>query len=81
MDQDEYIDIFVGYGVGGRYLRLLRQHWDLHVMVARSIGHRWDNLKGSRGFTQGDPLSPTIFNVVFNVVLCHYVMELAGKEA
>ena len=33
-----------------------------------------------RGVTQGNPLSPTIFNVVVDVVVCHWV-TLAVEEA
>ena len=28
---------------------------------------------GYRGATQGNPLSPTIFNVVIDAVICHWV--------
>ena len=32
--------------------------------------------------TQGDPLSPTIFNVVVDAVVCHWVTGvIAGAEA
>ena len=33
-------------------------------MVARAGGYYGEAFKGARGVTQGDPLSPTIFNVV-----------------
>ena len=31
------------------------------------------SVKGFRGVTQGEPLSPTIFNVVVDVVVRHWV--------
>ena len=36
--------------------------------------------KGARGVTQGDPLSPTIFNVVVDSVVHHWV-TLVVKDA
>ena len=42
-------------------------------MVARAGGYYGDAFKGARGVTQGDPLSPTIFNVVVDVVVRHWV--------
>ena len=41
-------------------------------MVARAGGYYGTVFKGEGGVTQGDPLSPTIFNMVVDtVVLCH----------
>ena len=34
-------------------------------------GYYGTGFKGARGVTQGDPLSPTIFNMVVDVVVCH----------
>ena len=42
-------------------------------MVARSAGYYGTAFKGERGVTQGDPLSPTIFNVVVDAVVSHWV--------
>ena len=49
-------------------------------MVARAGGYYGDAFKGARGVTQGDPLSPTIFNVVVDAVVRHWV-TLAVEEA
>ena len=49
-------------------------------MVARVRGYYRTGFKGARRVTQGDPLSPTIFNVVVYAVVCHWV-TLAVEEA
>ena len=49
-------------------------------MVERASGYQGETFKGYRGFTQGDPLSPTIFNVIVDAVLCHLVTEVSGEE-
>ena len=42
-------------------------------MVAWAGGYYGTGFKGARGVTQGDPLSPTIFNVVVDEVVLHWV--------
>ena len=42
-------------------------------MVARSGGYCGTAFKGGRGVKQGDPLSPTVFNVVVDAVVRHWV--------
>ena len=37
--------------------------------------------KGYRGVTQVDPLSPTIFNVVVDAIICHWVTVVMPTEA
>ena len=49
-------------------------------MVARAGGYYGTRFKGERGVTQGGPLSPTIFNVVVDAVVRHWVM-LSVEEA
>ena len=42
-------------------------------MVARAGGYYGTGFKGERGLTQGNPLSPTIFNMVVYAVVRHCV--------
>ena len=42
-------------------------------MVARAIGYYGAAFKGDRLVTHGDPLYPTIFNVVVDEVVRHWV--------
>ena len=46
-------------------------YWGKMTMVAQAEGYYWDAFKGARGVTQGDPLSPTIFNMLVDVVVRH----------
>ena len=51
-------------------------------MVARAGDYYGTAFWGERGLTQGDPLSPTIFNVVVDVVVRHWVKGvIADSEA
>ena len=49
-------------------------------MVARAGRYYGKGFKGEIGVTQGDPLSPTIFNVVVDAVVRHWLL-LATQEA
>ena len=49
-------------------------------MVARAGSYYGKGFKGGRGVTQGDPLSPTIFNVVLDAVVRHW-LTITVKEA
>ena len=51
-------------------------------MTARAGGYYGTAFKGERGVTQGDPLSPTMFNVVVDGVVRHWVTGvIADVEA
>ena len=49
-------------------------------MVARAGGYYGKDVKGERGVTQGDPLSPTIFNVVVDAFVRHWLNGLVDAE-
>ena len=72
MDRSRCLGILEGYGVGHRALRLLRQYWERLRMVVRRGGYYGATFRKERGVTQGDPLSPTILNVVVDAVVRHW---------
>ena len=79
LDRSRCIEILKGYGVGPRAWRLLRTYWGKMTMVAKAGGYYGDAFKGARGVTQGKPLSPTIFNVVVDVLVRHWVTMALDK--
>ena len=80
LDRSRSLERLKGYGVGERVRRLLREYWNKSTMVERARGYYRTGFKGGQGVTQGDLLSPTIFNVVVDAVVRHRV-TLAVTEA
>ena len=79
LDSSRCLEILEGYGVGPNSRRLLTNHWRLLTMVDRSGGYYGTEFIGERGVTQGDPLSPTIFNVVVDAVIRHWVKRIVEE--
>ena len=73
LERYRFIKILKGYGMGPQSCRLLQTYWRWLTMVARAGGYYGAALKGACGVTQGDPLSPTIFNVVVDAVVRQWV--------
>ena len=73
LDRSRCLEILEGYGVGPKAGRLLTNYWRHLTMVARARGYYWTAFRGERGVTHGDPMSPTIFNVVVDTVVRHWV--------
>ena len=69
LDRSRILEILEGYGVGPQARRLLQKYWEKSTMVARAGGYYGTSFKGAMVVTQGDPLSPTIFNVVVDAVV------------
>ena len=73
LDRSRCLEILEGYGVGPQDRNLLKTYWLCLTMVARAGGYYGTAFRGERGVTQGDPLSPTNFNVVVDAVVRHWV--------
>ena len=81
LDRDRCLGILSGYSMGPRTLWLIRTYWVRLQMVARSGGYYGPASKNYRGVTQGYPMSPTIFNVVVDAIIRHWVEVVAPTEA
>ena len=67
--------------MGPRACQLFRTYWCQMKMVASAGGYYWEAFTGAQGVTQGDLLSPTIFNTVIDTVVRHWVsVMLEGAE-
>ena len=80
LDKSRCLEILEGYGLVPRACRLLRAYWGKMTMVARAGGYYGETFKAARGVTQIGLLSPTIFNVVVDVAVRHWV-KIALEEA
>ena len=81
LDRSRCLGILEGYGVGPGARRLLHNYWCRLTMAARAGGYYGAAFKGARGVTQGDPLSPTIFNVVVDAVVRNWLKGIkTAKE-
>ena len=79
LDRSRCLEIVEGYGVGPRARRLLQTYWRCLTMVARAGGYYGTTFQGERGVTQGDLIPPTIFNVVVDAVIRHWVTGVIAE--
>ena len=80
LDMELCLGILEGYGVGTRTIRILRTYWSRIQMAAKSGGHYGTAFQIHHGVTQGNPLSPTIFNMVVDTVIRHWVAVVGGPQ-
>ena len=66
--------------MGPRMLLILRTYWGQFQMAAKVGGHYGPAFQIHCGATQGDPLSPKIFNVVVDNAIQHWVKVLGGTQ-
>ena len=73
LDRERCLEIMKGYGVGHQACRILRTYWDRLRMVTRARGYYRKSVKCFMLLTKEDHLSPTIFSVVLDAVVRHWV--------
>ena len=79
LERSRCLEILEGYGVGPNARRLLKTYWRRLTMMSRAGGYYCTPFKGKRGVKQVDRLSPTIFNVVVDTVVWHWVNRLVDE--
>ena len=80
LDRGRCIDILRGYDLGLDLHRLLQWYWDEQVVVPKA-GKLFGRTFGTEiGVTQGDPVSPTIFNIVVEAVVRAVLLEVCGTQ-
>ena len=72
LDRFRCLGILEVYGMVPRSLCLFQNYWERLKMVAWAGGYYGASFRGGIGVTQGDPLSPRIFNVVVDAVDCDW---------
>jgi hypothetical protein len=83
LDRERTLEILEGYGVGPMVIRLLRTFWEQQQVVSRLGGYHGKPFEADRGVTQGDIVSPTIFNVVIDAVVRYWLTVVSedGRDA
>jgi retron-type reverse transcriptase len=66
--------------MGERLMRVIRNFWNSLKVVARQQGYHGNPFRSERGTTQGDIVSPTIFNIVVDAVVRTWYRQLESEE-
>jgi Reverse transcriptase (RNA-dependent DNA polymerase) len=69
LDRDRTIELLRAYGVGPRSISILQNFWNSLQLVPRQGGFYGKPIQSERGVTQGDPLSPIIFNIAVDAIV------------
>ena len=80
LDSSRCLDILEVCGVGPRDLRFLRSYCYRLKMVMQAGGCYLEHFRRERGVIQGDPLLPTISNVVVDAVVIHWQSLVEERE-
>ena len=79
LNRERTLELLRAYGVGDKACTLLARFWEQMQVVARQSGYHGKALWTSCGVTQGDIISPTIFNIVVDAVVRHWLSQVVGE--
>jgi retron-type reverse transcriptase len=70
VSREKLLTILSQYGVGPHILAILSNFWSQLQLAPKQGGFYRLPIHTHRGVTQGDPLSPILFNIVVDAVIC-----------
>ena len=79
--RERCMEIMAGYRIGLQTERIIKFYWEDLPIVEIAGQYYGAPFKGHQGATQGDTLSPTIFNMVVDAVIHHWVTLVEGEDA
>ena len=68
------------YGIGKRTKTLLEKFWKHHHVIPRASGYHGRCFQAQRGVTQGDIISPMIFNIVLDCLITKWKYETTDRK-
>ena len=80
LDRSWCMEILGGSGMDKRMERLVAHHWDNLMFVPKVKRFLWKPFSTGRGFMQGYPASPIIFNIVVDVVVRAVLEVVCGPQ-
>ena len=78
LDRTRTLEILALYGLGKNALRLLETYWAGQRVVAKQSGYYGEPFRATRGVTQGDIISPTIFNIISDAVVRYWFSTVSA---
>ena len=79
LDRECTTHILKAYGVGERVLRVLNKFWENHWIVPKQAEFFGRPFQATQSVTQGDVISPTIFNIVVDAILHAWERDTANQ--
>ena len=80
LDRVICMEILRGYGLGNNLKRLLHWYWEGLVVVPKAGKFVGQPCGMEIGVTQGNPVSPTIFNIVVDAVVRVFQLEVCDPQ-
>ena len=80
LDMGRCLEVLRGEGLGPNMARLVTSYWYQQRIVSKSGKFLGKYFWAGRGVTQGDPMSPMIFNIVVDAVVRAFLDVVCGTQ-
>ena len=80
LDRGRYMEIIRGYGMGPKLQRILQRCWDGKKVIPKAGSLFGRHFNTEIEVTQGNTVSPTIFNILVDAVIRKFFLEVCGPQ-